>query len=119
MDSSVAKPKSDRQYWTVDDIKDKMSSSKVVVFSKGTREDPRCGFTAQAFDELEGISEDLEIVNVCEDKSIIAALRTVTGRKALPIVVIDGKVVSCSDDLPKMLKSGTLREQVEKIYSSN
>lgn len=119
MDPSVAKPKSDRQYWTVDDIKQRMSRSKVVVFGKGTREKPRCGFSAKTFDQLAGLSEAVEVINVCEDKSIIAALRTVTGRKALPIVVIDGTVVSCSDDLPRMLDSGELREQVEKIFSSN
>lgn len=118
MDQSIARPSSRRVVWTTEDIRQKISDSKVVVFGKGTPEKPKCGFSEKAFSELEAWENEVEVVDVCKDSSIIAALRTVTGRKALPIVFVEGKMVSCSDDLPQMLRSGGLRESVRKVLAN-
>ncbi|MCB0360414.1 MAG: hypothetical protein KDD44_12285 [Bdellovibrionales bacterium] len=119
MDQSVANRQSRRRVWTSEEIRSKVESSKVVLFTKGTKEQPRCGFSERAFVELEPWSSEVEVINVCEDSSIIPALRSVVGRKALPLVSVDGTFHSCSDDLPKMLESGELRHQVEKVFSKN
>lgn len=114
MDESISNPKSSQQYWTVDDIKNKLASEKVVVFSKGTKDHPRCGYSAQTLDELSSLGNQVEVIDVSKNRSIVAALRTVTGRKALPMICYDGALMSCSDDLPELLASGTLKESIQK-----
>lgn len=117
MDESVAQGKSQRRYWTADDIRNRIEKSKVVIFSKGSEQKPRCGFSRETLSQLRDLEESVDIIDVCEDSSIVAALRKVAGPKALPLVYVNGDVVSCSDSLPKLLESGELMAKVKEALS--
>lgn len=118
MDQSVAKEKSQRHYWTAEDIRHRIEKSKVVVFSKGSENKPRCGFSRETLSQLRDLDESVDIIDVCEDSSIVAALRKVAGQKALPLVYVNGSIVSCcSDSLPRLLESGELKNCVKQALS--
>lgn len=117
MDQSVAAHSSTRTYWTTDDIRQKIEKSKVVVFSKGTPDHPRCGFSERALAAIEHCGRPYEVVDVCTDSSIIAALRNVAGRKALPLIYVEGALVSSSENLQRSIESGELETKINAAFS--
>lgn len=119
MDQSVASHSSSRTYWTTEDIRHKIEHSKVVVFSKGTIENPRCGFSKQALNAIDDCGTPFEVVDVCTDSSIVAALRTYAGRKSLPLIYVEGALVSSSEELEKMVQSGELRARVTAAFGKD
>ena len=118
MDHSIASHSSSRTYWSADDIRSKIEHSKVVVFSKGTIDHPRCGFSEQTLHAVEDCGKPFEVVDVCSDPSIVPALRNVAGRKPLPLVFVDGSLVANSEALYKMIESGELQQRVNAAFQS-
>lgn len=117
MDHSVSSPTSSRTVWTVEDIASKIGNSKVVVFAKGSCSEPRCGFSEKVMDELSAIGRPFEVVDVDEERSVIAALNAFVGCKnCLPLLYVDGNLVCSSDNQTAMLASGELRMQIEKAF---
>ena len=90
MDASVLSRGARRHYWTVDEVRSRISSSKVVVFTKGDAKEPLCGYSERALSATSGLGQ-VEVVNVCEDSSIVPALAAFSGRRQLPQIYVDGK----------------------------
>jgi glutaredoxin-related protein len=63
--------------WTADDVKSKVESNKVIMFGKGTKEMPQCGFTMRAIQVLNSCNVDYECINIFDDASIRPAPRRV------------------------------------------
>ena len=114
MDTSVARKSSPRKYWSTDDIREQIERSKVVVFAKGTRENPRCGFSEKVFEAIENCGMSFETVDTCEDTSIAAALRAYSGEQVLPSVFTNGEFVGSSDTLLRMAASGELSKKLKQ-----
>ncbi len=118
MDQSISSHCSSHTYWTTDDIRSKIECSKVVVFSKGTVDHPRCGYSERTLHAVVDCGRPFEVVDVCSNPTIVAALRSVAGRKALPLVFVDGDLVANSDGLSRMIDTGELQERVNAAFES-
>ena len=118
MEKTISSHFASRPHWSAEDIRHKIECSKIVVFSKGTIEQPRCGYSEQALHAVEDCGRPFEVVDVCSNPSIIAALRNVAGRKALPIVYVNGDLVANSDELHRMINSGELKQRVNAAFES-
>ncbi len=105
-----------RVFWTKDDIRNKIEKSKVVVFAKGNQEHPRCGFSERVFKTITDCGKPYEVVDVCEDKSIVPALRAFAGNLSLPAVYVNGDLISTSETLQHMVDTGELKEKVEAAF---
>jgi glutaredoxin-related protein len=104
-------------YWSKDDIRNRIERSKVVVFSKGKAGKPKDGFSERALSALEDTGRPYEVVDVSEDSSIVAALRAYAGRITLPMVYVDGALVSSSETLQHMVDNGELKAKVDRAFS--
>ena len=105
---------STRHHWTVEDIKTCLENQNVVVFAKGSPEHPRCGFSEKLFIEIERTGQPFRLVDVCEDPSVIPALKAFDGQQYLPAVYVNGELVSSCESLGQMLNSGAFASRVEK-----
>jgi monothiol glutaredoxin len=85
--------------WTLEDVKDTVKSSRVVVFAKGSAAEPKCGFSKRAISVVERCGTPYEVVDVSESRSMRAALAAFSGERALPLVFVDGQLVPTSDYL--------------------
>lgn len=112
MDQSVAARSSSRIYWSTDDIRRKIEKSKIVVFAKGTPERPRDGFSQRAMTAVQASGRPYEVIDVMQDKSIGAALREYAGHRHLPLIFVNGDLVSTSDNLRGMMESGELDDKL-------
>jgi monothiol glutaredoxin len=102
--------------WTTDDVRNKVEQAKVVVFLKGTADQPRCGFSERVVSAMEKCGRPFEVINVYEDRSIIPALTAYAGRQCLPLVYINGKLESSSETQERQLDSGELSAKVEAAF---
>jgi len=94
-------------------IDEKVKNNKFMLFVKGTKEQPMCGFsqaTMQCFNEL-GV--EYETVNVLEDPNLRPVLQKYSNWPTTPQVFIDGKFVGGCDITRELFASGELKKMVD------
>ena len=98
-----------------DTIKQTVESHRVVLFMKGTKLFPQCGFSARAVEVLKksGVT-DFKDVNVLADPEIRQGIKEYSSWPTIPQVYVDGKFVGGSDILMEMFESGELAKLLEK-----
>jgi monothiol glutaredoxin len=91
-------------------IQEIVESNKVVLFMKGTKNFPQCGFSARAIEILKRCGADFKDVNVLTDPTIRQGIKEFSTWPTIPQVYIDGKFVGGSDILMEMYQSGELQK---------
>jgi len=91
-------------------IQETVESNKVVLFMKGTRNFPQCGFSARAVEILKRCGADFKDVNVLTDPTVRQGIKEFSSWPTVPQVYIDGKFVGGSDILMEMYQSGELQK---------
>lgn len=99
--------------WNTDTVKETVQSDKLVLFAKGTRFQPMCGFSAKAIDILERLGKEFTVVNIFDDESIRPALVSFSSWPTTPQLFIGGELVGGSDIMEEMLNSGDLQAKLE------
>src|SRR5262249_48020486 len=94
-------------------IKDTISKNRVVLFMKGSRTFPQCGFSARAVEVLKKAGAEFKDVNVLADPAIRQGIKDYSNWPTIPQCYIDGKFVGGSDILAEMLESGELQKLIE------
>ncbi len=103
--------------WTPEDIKKTVTDNKLLIFAKGTKEQPMCGFSHRAIQIMQSIGEPFEVVNIFEDPSIRPALVEFSGWPTTPQVFVGGELIGGSDIALEMYNSGELQKKVEEAGS--
>jgi monothiol glutaredoxin len=117
MDHSVNSKFAARNNWTIEDIRNQSTAAEIVVFAKGSEAHPRCGFSARAIDVVKDSGRSYKIIDVKSNPAIGPALRSFSGRRELPVMFVNGKLVPCSDSLNHPLDSSELQDRVSNIYN--
>jgi monothiol glutaredoxin len=87
-----------------------LSTNKVVLFMKGTPQQPQCGFSATTVSTLEMLIPDFMSVNVLEHPSIREGIKEFANWPTIPQLYIDGELIGGSDIITDMLQSGELAD---------
>ncbi len=98
--------------WTKQDIEKTVKEHDVVVFAKGTKEQPMCGFSHRAIQIMDSMGKPFEVVNIFDDPSIRPALIEYSGWPTTPQVFIKGELLGGSDIVIEMYESGELQKKV-------
>ena len=104
--------------WTKDEIQRQVEQHPVVVFGKGTRTAPQCGFTQRAIQVLEQCNTDFEVINIFEDASIRPALVEYSGWPTTPQVFVGGEFLGGSDVVLEMYQAGELQQKLATLTPS-
>src|SRR5215475_3166919 len=91
-------------------IKDTIGASRVVVFMKGTKHFPQCGFSARVVEILKRCGAEFKDINVLADAEVRQGIKAFSSWPTIPQVYIDGKFVGGSDILMEMYQSGELEK---------
>ncbi|MFN7553353.1 MAG: glutaredoxin domain-containing protein [Pseudomonadota bacterium] len=91
-------------------IDDLLSAHRVVLFMKGTRNAPRCGFSAAAADALNGLLDDYLSIDVLADDAIRNGIKIYGNWPTIPQLYVGGELVGGSDIILGMLGSGELHQ---------
>ena len=92
---------------SIDDvIKEEIANNKILIYGKGTKSAPQCGFTAETVQFFNKYGHPFEVINCLEDMNKREALSKMTNWPTLPKVFIDGKVYGDTDILDEMEAKG-------------
>ena len=95
-----------------DDVRERIESTirsdQVVLFMKGTREQPQCGFSATVIGILEKLTPDYTTVNVLEDPYIRDGIKEYSSWPTIPQLYVDQEFMGGCDIIKQMFNSGDL-----------
>jgi monothiol glutaredoxin len=91
-------------------IEEIVGSDKVVLFMKGTRMQPQCGFSAATVGILDSLLPDYTTVNVLEEQDIREAIKAYSNWPTIPQLYVDGEFMGGCDITKQMFNSGELHE---------
>ncbi|MDQ6767129.1 MAG: glutaredoxin [Candidatus Eremiobacteraeota bacterium] len=98
-------------------IDDEIKANKILVYGKGTKLAPRCGFTLETIDFFNQIGFPFEVLDVLGDEPKRQALTEMTNWPTLPKVFINGKFYGDTDILAPMLESGELERVISEAFA--
>jgi monothiol glutaredoxin len=97
---------------TQNKIKSIVESNKVVLFMKGEKDFPQCGFSARAVQIVRALGVPFETVNVLADPEIREGVKVFSNWPTIPQLYVDGQFVGGSDIAYEMYQSGELQKLV-------
>eukprot|EP00956_Cyclotella_meneghiniana_P012212 scaffold17328_cov74-Cyclotella_meneghiniana.AAC.7 len=92
-----------------------VDENPVLLFMKGTKLFPQCGFSNTACQILQSYNIDFETVDVLADESIRQGVKTFSDWPTIPQLYVCGEFVGGSDIMIEMYQSGELGEMIEKV----
>ncbi len=87
-----------------------IGSDRVVLFMKGTREMPQCGFSAATIGVLDALGPDYTTVNVLEDQEIREGIKAFSDWPTIPQLYVDSEFLGGCDIVRQMFNTGELHE---------
>jgi len=87
-----------------------LNDHRVVLFMKGDRRQPQCGFSAAATNMLNELLPDYHTVNVLEDAEIREGIKAYGEWPTIPQLYVQGELVGGADIIRQLYTSGELHE---------
>jgi monothiol glutaredoxin len=95
-----------------------VGSSPIVVFMKGTKLMPQCGFSNNVVQILNALGVPFESFDVLSDPEIRNGIKVFSDWPTIPQVYVNGEFIGGSDILIEMYNSGELREKLTIALAS-
>ena len=102
--------------WDEKKVAETVKSHKMVIFGKGSKSQPMCGFTAKAVDIANRLGRPFEVVNIFDDASIRPALVNFSKWPTTPQLFIDGEFIGGSDIMDELFQKGELQKKVQAAF---
>jgi len=87
-----------------------VSSNRVMLFMKGDRHAPQCGFSARVVEILENYTSDYETLDVLSNPDIREGIKVYSSWPTIPQLYVGGEFIGGCDILTEMNASGELFE---------
>jgi monothiol glutaredoxin len=95
-----------------------VASSPIMVFMKGSRLMPQCGFSNNVVQILNSLGMPFETFDVLSDPDIRQGIKEYSEWPTIPQVYVNGEFIGGSDILIEMYNSGELRETLTVALAS-
>ncbi len=100
-------------------IKSAIANNKILIFMKGTRNFPQCGFSAATVQVFEQMGVPFETVDVLADMEVREGVKRYSNWPTIPQVFINGKFVGGCDIVREMYESGELEPMVKEALGQS
>ena len=97
----------------LDDIRQTVTSNDVVLFMKGTKHMPQCGFSSRVASVLNYMGVAYKDVNVLSDEAIRQGIKDFSDWPTIPQLYVKGEFVGGCDIVTEMTLSGELDQLFE------
>jgi monothiol glutaredoxin len=91
-------------------IENAIRENQVMLFMKGTPQQPACGFSMRASGALNALGVKYAALDILPDPRIRQELSDVSGWPTIPQLFVDGELVGGSDIVMEMFESGELAQ---------
>ena len=95
-----------------------IEDNKIMVFMKGNKLMPQCGFSNQVVQILNILGVPYETVDVLADPDIRQGVKEYSNWPTIPQVYINGEFVGGSDVMTELYQKGELQQMVEVALAS-
>jgi len=93
-----------------DEIQNAISGNPVLLFMKGTPDQPMCGFSARTVAILQSLGRPFAAVDILPDPRIRQELSALSNWPTIPQLFVDGELVGGCDIITEMYQSGELQQ---------
>jgi monothiol glutaredoxin len=93
-----------------DQIQAAIEENPVILFMKGTPDQPMCGFSARTVAILQSVGQPFAAVNILPHPAIRQELSAISNWPTIPQLFIDGEFVGGCDIVTEMYESGELQQ---------
>jgi len=99
---------------TADQIKETVTTNDVVLYMKGTKSMPQCGFSSRVAGVLNFMGVDFADVNVLADDAIRQGIKDYSDWPTVPQLYVKGEFIGGCDIVTEMTLSGELDTLLEE-----
>ena len=93
-------------------IKNAISGNDVLLFMKGTRQAPSCGFSARTIEVLESLLNEFATVDVLAHPEVREGIKEFSSWPTIPQLYVKGEFVGGADIIGEMYESGELHKAI-------
>ena len=95
-------------------IKEVVTTHRVVLFMKGTKQFPQCGFSSRAVQILQAAGcNDFVTVTVLENEAVRQGIKEYSDWPTIPQLYVNGEFLGGSDIMMEMFEAGELQEALQ------
>ena len=95
-----------------------IEQNKIMVFMKGNKLMPQCGFSNNVVQILNTLGVPYETLDVLDNPDIRQGIKEYSSWPTIPQVYINGEFIGGSDIMIKMYQEGNLQETIEVALAS-
>lgn len=99
---------------TEDRVRGMIANNTVILFMKGTPDEPKCGFSGRAVAALKSASVTFAHVDVLASPRIREALPRISQFPTFPQLFVAGELIGGSDIVADLVKTGELLELIKQ-----
>ncbi|KAF8818485.1 Grx4 family monothiol glutaredoxin [Rickettsia endosymbiont of Cardiosporidium cionae] len=96
-------------------IKDEIDKNSVVLFMKGSKKLPQCGFSAKVVHILKNLGVDFVDHDVLQDEALRQGIKQFSDWLTIPQLYVKGEFIGGCDIVLEMHRNGTL----DKLFKNN
>ena len=89
-------------------IEDDIKNNRVLLYMKGNRNEPKCGFSAQVLSILNNSHVSFETRDVLESWDLREGIKEYTNWPTIPQLYVEGKFVGGCDIVSELYRKGEL-----------
>ncbi len=102
-----------------DTIREQIANNPVLLYMKGSPDQPQCGFSAQATQVLMACGERFAYIDILANPDIRSNLPEVSDWPTFPQLFIDGELVGGCDIIVEMYQSGELQPMIKQAAEAS
>lgn len=96
-------------------IKDQIATNPILLYMKGTPEQPQCGFSAQAVKALQACGARFASIDILANPDIRQALPQYANWPTFPQLYIQGELVGGCDIMMELYQNGELKSMIQAV----
>lgn len=99
-----------------EEVKREIAQHKILIYGKGTKSMPRCGFTVETIQFFNKYQRPFEVIDVLDNMPKREYLSRITNWPTLPKVFINGQFYGDTDVLDEMERKGEIEPLLKAAF---
>ena len=100
-------------------IDNEVKKNKIIVYMKGTKAEPQCGFSAAVVDVFNTLGVGFETRDILSDNELREGIKKYSNWPTIPQVYINGKFVGGCDITRELYETGELQKIIQETSNSS
>jgi len=98
------------------EVQKEIKENKILIYGKGTKDAPRCGFTIETIQFFDRFGYPYEVIDVLSNPAKREFLSKMTNWPTLPKVFINGSFYGDTDILEPMAQKGEIEPLLKETF---